>query len=125
MRIFRNDARKTRGATGDNTGVYRPGEPQSDEAEDGKDHSENPVTMAERSHLFPSRTQQLSSHASKVLGWKRPGRIDCCRLQGSPRTLRAGAFYFIKVYYHRRNNLLYQHENIWITSIKSFLKTQG
>ena len=53
---------------------------------------QNPVTMAERPHLFPSRTQQLSSHASKVLGWKRPGRIDCCRSQRSPRTLRAGAF---------------------------------
>ena len=47
---------------------------------------QNPVTMAERPHLFPSRTQQLSSHASKVLGWKRPGRIDCCRSHKSPRT---------------------------------------
>ena len=51
--------------------------------------------MAERNHLFPSRTQQLSSHASKVLGWKRPGRIDCCRSGQSPRTNRAGAFLLI------------------------------
>ena len=38
MRIFRSYARKTRRATGDNTGVYRPSEQQSDEAEGGKDH---------------------------------------------------------------------------------------
>ena len=41
MRIFRGYARKTRGATGDNTGVYRPSEPQADEAEGGKDHPES------------------------------------------------------------------------------------
>lgn len=34
--------------------------------------------MAERPHLFPSRTQQLSSLASKVLGGQLPGRIDHC-----------------------------------------------
>ena len=95
MRIFRSYGRKARGATGDNTVVYRRSEPQPDEAEGGKDHSEDPVMMAERNHLFPSRTQQLSSHASKVLGWKRPGRIDCCRSGQSPRTNRAGAFKFI------------------------------
>ena len=38
MRIFRSNARKTRRATGDDTGVYRPSEPQADEAEGGKDH---------------------------------------------------------------------------------------
>ena len=39
-----------------------------------------PVIMAEGSHLFPSRTQKLSPHASKVLGWQRPGRIDHRRI---------------------------------------------
>ena len=42
MRIFRSYARKTRRATGDNTGVYRPSEPQADEAEGGKDHPVEP-----------------------------------------------------------------------------------
>ena len=41
----------------------------------------NPVVMAKGIHLFPSRTQQLSPYTSKVLGWKRPGRIDSCRLE--------------------------------------------
>ena len=34
------------------------------------------VSMAVRIHLFPSRTQKLSSLASKILGWRRPGKID-------------------------------------------------
>ena len=40
-----------------------------------------PVVMAKGVHLFPSRTQKLSPYTSKVLGWKRPGRIDSCRLK--------------------------------------------
>ena len=40
--------------------------------------------MAGGIHLFPSRTQQLSPHTSKVLGWKRPGRIESCRLKKEP-----------------------------------------
>ena len=38
-----------------------------------------PVAIARRSHLFPSRTQKLSSPVQKILGWKRPGKI--CRRQ--------------------------------------------
>ena len=30
-------------------------------------------------HLFPSRTQKLSTHTPKVLGWRRPGRLGSCR----------------------------------------------
>ena len=37
------------------------------------------VTIAERIHLFPSRTQKLSSLTPKVLGLA-PGRIGSCRL---------------------------------------------
>ena len=37
------------------------------------------VLMAVRFHLFPFRTQKLSSYASKILGWRRPGKIDQCR----------------------------------------------
>ena len=39
----------------------------------------NPVTMAERIHLFPSRTQKLSSHAPIILGGKLPGNEMCIR----------------------------------------------
>ncbi len=34
------------------------------------------MLMAVRIHLYPSRTQKLSSLASKILGWRRPGKID-------------------------------------------------
>ena len=42
------------------------------------------VMMAVRFHLFPSRTQQLSSHTPKVLGWRRPGRIDSRQFVNGP-----------------------------------------
>ena len=40
----------------------------------------NPVVMALRTHLFPYRTQKLSSIASMVLGGRPPGRVDRCRI---------------------------------------------
>ena len=39
------------------------------------------VLMTMRIHLFPSRTQKLSSSVSKILGWRRPGKIERCRYQ--------------------------------------------
>ena len=36
--------------------------------------------MALRTHLFPYRTQKLSSIASMVLGGRPPGRVDRCRI---------------------------------------------
>ena len=36
-----------------------------------------PITS--RFHLFPSRTQKLSSIVPKILGWRRPGKIGRCR----------------------------------------------
>ena len=38
-----------------------------------------PVVITARPHLFPSRTQKLSSLVPKILGWRRPGKIGCCR----------------------------------------------
>ena len=35
--------------------------------------------MTVRVHPFPSRTRQLSSLVSTILGWKRPGTIDRCQ----------------------------------------------
>ena len=40
--------------------------------------------MAKRSHLFPFRTQKLSSFTSKILGWRRPGKIDRRRHLNAP-----------------------------------------
>ena len=40
---------------------------------------ENPVTIARRSHLFPSRTQKLSSLALMILGGRLPGKVGRCR----------------------------------------------
>ena len=37
------------------------------------------VPMAVRVHLFPFRTQKLSSPVPKILGWKRPGKIGRCQ----------------------------------------------
>ena len=39
-----------------------------------------PVIMATRSHLFPFRTQKLSSSTAKVLDHPRSGRIASCRI---------------------------------------------
>ena len=37
--------------------------------------------MAMRVHPFPYRTRKLSSLVSKILGWKRPGKIERCQHQ--------------------------------------------
>ena len=37
------------------------------------------MTIARRSHLFPSRTQKLSSLAPMILGGKLPGKVGRCR----------------------------------------------
>ena len=39
----------------------------------------DPVTIAERKHLYPSRTQKLSSLAPMILGGKLPGKVGSCR----------------------------------------------
>ena len=45
-----------------------------------KKREKNPVVMALRIHLFPYRTQKLSSIASMVLGGWLPGRVERCRI---------------------------------------------
>ena len=39
----------------------------------------NPVTIAGRTHLYPSRTQPLSSPAPMILGGRLPGKVGRCR----------------------------------------------
>ena len=39
-----------------------------------------PVAITERIHLFPSRTQKLSSRVPMILGWRRLGKVGRCRI---------------------------------------------
>ena len=45
-----------------------------------KRQARNAVTIARRSHLFPYRTQKLSSLALMILGGRLPGKVGRCRL---------------------------------------------
>ena len=47
--------------------------------------------IAVRVHLFPSRTQKLSSLAPTILGGRLPGKIGNANTK--PRTFRYGAFF--------------------------------
>ena len=47
-----------------------------------------PVSMTVRPHLFPFRTQKLSSLVPKIVGWTRPVKIGRCRLLSSIRLLK-------------------------------------
>ena len=38
------------------------------------------VSLTWRVHLFPFRTQKLSSSVVTILGWRRPGKITRCQL---------------------------------------------
>ena len=56
-----------------------------------------PVIMATRIHLFPFRTQKLSSSTAKVLDHPRSGRIASCRIsiKNDRFSLKNGHFSFI------------------------------
>ena len=45
-----------------------------------KRQARNAVAIARRSHLFPYRTQKLSSLALMILGGRLPGKVGRCRL---------------------------------------------
>ena len=48
------------------------------------------VLQTQRVHLYPYRTQKLSSAVVKILGWTRPGKIAQCQHdQGSESFLRS------------------------------------
>ena len=49
------------------------------------------VTIERRSHLFPSRTQKLSFSSSKILDWRRSGKIEHC--QCTYENTRKGVFF--------------------------------
>ena len=54
------------------------------------------VIIAERSHLFPFRTQQLSSHTSTIFGWRRPEKIDRCH-QPDKNSFDTGSFFMFSL----------------------------
>ncbi len=54
------------------------GIPQGSQSE-SKARNKYPVTIAKRIHLFPSRTQKLSSLAPIILGGQLPGKVGRCR----------------------------------------------
>ena len=47
------------------------------------------MSLAVRVHLFPFRTQKLSSSVPKILGWKRPGKIGRCQHKRSEKCANA------------------------------------
>ena len=63
--------------------------------------------MAKGVHLFPSRTQKLSPYTSKVLGWKRPGRIDSCRLKKETYLMVCFFFYVIEIIFSLPHDILF------------------
>ena len=56
-----------------------------------------PVSMTVRFHLFPFRTQKLSSLVPKIVGWKRPVKIGRCRLLFKPCSDLSRAFCLCRV----------------------------
>ena len=56
--------------------------------------SDRSVSMTVRFHLFPFRTQKLSSLVPKIVGWKRPVKIGRCRLLFKPCSDLSRAFFY-------------------------------
>ena len=54
--------------------------------------------MTVRVHLFPSRTQQLSSLVPTILGWKRPGKIGRRQHKKNPLTSVRGFSFYLDIY---------------------------
>ena len=59
-----------------------------------KRQARNAVTIARRSHLFPYRTQKLSSLALMILGGRLPGKVGRCRFS-KKRSSRKRTSFFI------------------------------
>ena len=57
------------------------------------------VLMTVRVHLFPSRTQQLSSLVPTILGWKRPGTIGRCQHKENTPYISTGCSLCVSIYY--------------------------
>ena len=53
-----------------------------------------PVSMTVRNHLFPFRTQKLSSLVPKIVRWKRRVKIGSRRLKQKPSRIFLGGFAF-------------------------------
>ena len=58
-----------------------------------KEEMKEMVLITLRVHLFPFRTQKLSSMVPKILGWWRPGKIGRCQCYMSSRPIGRLLFY--------------------------------
>ena len=56
-----------------------------------------------RSHLFPFRTQKLSSHTPTILGWQRPGKIGS-RRDPKSHSNRVALFFLPCLPFYRKND---------------------
>ena len=75
------------------------------------------VTIERRTHLFPSRTQKLSSSSPKVLGWRRPGRIGHCQ---NTKKLESASFPFFMFWRVVINNTKFALQilmSVWVSQL--------
>ena len=75
---FTSDARRARERRGSILKYVTEERRSGNTAGDGKD-KQDAVTIARRSHLYPYRTQKLSSLALMILGGRLPGKARRCR----------------------------------------------
>ena len=75
---FDSDARRARERRGSILKYVTEERRSGNTAGDGKD-KQDAVTIARRSHLYPYRTQKLSSLALMILGGRPPGKVGRCR----------------------------------------------
>ena len=77
-KYFTSDARRARERRGSILKYVTEERGSGNTAGDGKDE-QDAVTIARRSHLYPYRTQKLSSLALMILGGRLPGKARRCR----------------------------------------------
>lgn len=74
------------------------------------------VIIAERFHLFPFRTQKLSSHTSTIFGWRRPEKIDRCHQPASQLVLWLVAIFLL----NRKIALADYCDALWRNTLQRF-----
>ena len=67
------------------------------------------VLIAARVHLFPSRTQKLSSLALTILGGRLPGKISNANTEESSESLA------LFLYLFQSGGLIQRHDDTWHT----------
>ena len=62
------------------------------------------MAIEKRIHLFTFRTQKLSFSSSKILGWRRPGKIEHCWNIIKPT---ARGWFFVLVHYFAKKSAVF------------------